>query len=120
MGQDGKSFGFRLEVRQLGIDTDGDPVTSCTVERDHSAIFTKLEPSGKRQKVALNIVKNVLGNIANKRMTVEAAVSEIASSLTTIASNKRTNTARQLLGSLTAGGFLSSELVNDEGWIWLP
>lgn len=119
-GTDGKSFGFRLEVRQLGIDTDGDPVTSCTVERDHSAIFTKLEPSGKRQKVALNIVKNVLGNIANKRMTVEAAVSEIASSLTTIASNKRTNTARQLLGSLTAGGFLSSELVNDEGWVWLP
>jgi hypothetical protein len=52
-------------------------------------------------------------------MTVEAGVYEIAKTLTTIASNRRTNRARQLLGNLSADGYLSSELVNDEGWIWL-
>jgi hypothetical protein len=40
-GEDGKNFGFRLEVQRLGIDSDGDLITSCTVERDHSTIFTK-------------------------------------------------------------------------------
>ena len=52
-------------------------------------------------------------------MTAEAAISEIAKTLTTIQSNKRSNRARKLLQDLIAGGHLSSELVNDEGWIWL-
>lgn len=119
-GEDGKSFGFRLEPQKLGVDSDGDPISSCTVERDHSAIFSKPEPSGSQQKVALKTIKQTLGNFATKRMTVEVAVSEIAKTLTTIAQNKRNNRARQLLGGLTAGGYLSSELVDDEGWIWLP
>ncbi|NBV72174.1 MAG: hypothetical protein EBR60_09085 [Burkholderiaceae bacterium] len=118
-GEDGKCFGFRLEVQNLGADSDGDPITSCTVERDHSAILSKPEPSGKVQKAALKTIKQALSSTPNKRMTVEAGVSEIAKTLTTIASNRRTNRARQLLGNLSADGHLSSELVNDEGWIWL-
>ena len=113
------SNGFRLETQRLGIDSDGDSITSCTVERDHSAIFTKPEPSGKVQKAALKVIKQALSNITNKKMTVEAAVSEIAKTLTTIESNRRNNRARKLLGDLTAGGHLSTELVGDEGWIWL-
>jgi RecA/RadA recombinase len=119
-GEDGKSFAFRLEVQRLGADSDSDPITSCTVERDHSVIFTKPEPSGKAQKGALKVVKQTLSNIANKKMTVEAAVSEIAKTLTTIESNRRNNRARKLLGDLTTSGHLSSSLVDDEGWIWLP
>jgi hypothetical protein len=118
-GEDGKSFGFRLEVQNLGTDGDGDPITSCAVERDHSAILSKPEPSGKVQKAALKTIKQALSGAPNRRMTVEAGVYEIAKTLTTIASNRRTNRARQLLGNLSADGHLSSELVNDEGWIWL-
>lgn len=118
-GEDGKCFGFRLEVQNLGTDSDGDPITSCTVERDHSAILSKPEPSGKVQKAALKTIKQALSSTPNKRMTVEAGVSEIAKTLTTVASNRRTNRARQLLGNLSADEHLSSELVNDEGWIWL-
>jgi archaellum biogenesis ATPase FlaH len=119
-GEDGKSFGFRLEVQRLGVDSDGDPITSCTIERDHSAIFSKPEPSGKVQKAALKTIKQALSGTPNGRMTVDAAVSEITKTLTTIAANKRTNRARQLLGGLTTDGHLSSALINDEGWIWLP
>jgi len=118
-GEDGKCFGFRLEVQNLGTDSDGDPITSCSVERDHSAILSKPEPSGKVQKAALNTIKQALSSTPNRRMTVEAGVSEIAKTLTTIASNRRNNRARQLLGNLSADGHLSSELVSDEGWIWL-
>ena len=118
-GEDGKSFGFRLEVQRLGIDSDGEPITSCTVERDHSAIFTKPEPSGKAQKAALKVIKQALSNITNKKMAVDDAISEIAKTLTTIQSNRRNNRARKLLEDLTTGGHLSSGLVDDEGWIWL-
>lgn len=119
-GEDGKSFGFRLQTQNLGIDSDGDVITSCTVERDHSAIFSKPEPSGKTQKVALKTIKRALLGTPNGRMTVDAGIYDIAKTLTTIATNKRTNRARQLLGGLTADGYLSSSLINDEGWIWLP
>ena len=119
-GEDGQSHPFRLVAHTLGVDSDGDPITSCTVERDHSAIFAKPEPSGKAQKAALKVIKQALSNITNKKMTVEAAVSEIAKTLTTIESNRRNNRARKLLGDLTTGGHLSSGLVDDEGWIWLP
>ena len=119
-GEDGKSFGFRLEVQELGIDGDGDSITSCTIERDHSAIFSKPEPSGKAQKAALKVIKLALSTITSKRITVDAAISEIAQTLTTIQSNRRSNRARKLLEDLTTGGHLSSGLVDDEGWIWLP
>lgn len=119
-GEDGKSFGFRLEVQELGTDSDGDPITSCTVERDHSAIFSKPEPSGKTQKAALKVIKLALSTITSKRMTVDAAISEIAQTLTTIQSNRRSNRARKLLEDLTTGGHLSSGLFDEEGWIWLP
>jgi len=119
-GEDGQSFGFRLEVQRLGTHGDGDLITSCTVERDHSVIFTKPEPSGSKQKVAFKAIKLALLNSVTKKMTVEAAVSQIANSLITTRTNKRNNSARQLLSSLIGGGFLSSSLVDDEGWIWLP
>lgn len=119
-GEDGKSFGFRLQTQNLGIDSDGDVITSCTVERDHSTIFSKPEPSGKIQRAALKTIKRALSGTPNGRMTVDVGISDIAKTLTTIATNKRTNRARQLLGGLTTDGHLSSSLINDEGWIWLP
>ena len=32
--KDGTGYGFRLVQHQLGFDADGDPETSCTVERE--------------------------------------------------------------------------------------
>jgi hypothetical protein len=119
-GEDGKSFGFRLEVHKLGTDGDGDPITSCTVARDHHSIFTKSEPSGSQQKVALKAVKQELTNSPNQKLKAEDCVMAIANTLTAIQSNKRNHRARQILGTLTANGFLSSELIDDVGWVWLP
>ena len=119
-GEDGKSFGFRLKVHTLGTDGDGDPITSCTVERDHTSIFTKPEPSGSQQKVALKAVKQELANSPNQKLKAEDCVTAIANTLTALQSNKRNNRARLILGTLTANGFLSSELIDDVGWVWLP
>jgi archaellum biogenesis ATPase FlaH len=118
-GEDGKSFGFRLEIQDLGIDSDGDPITSCTVERDHNSIFTRPEPSGSQQKVALKAVKQELANSPNQKLKAEDCVAAIANTLTAIQSNKRNHRARQILGTLTANSFLSSEIIDDVGWVWL-
>jgi len=119
-GADGKSFGFKLAVQQLGVDRDGDSITSCTVERDHSAIFSKPEPSGKEQKKVLKAIREEIAKVTVGRITSEAAICVIANEIINVATNKRKNRARQLLGTLINGGYLFGELVNDEGWVWLP
>ena len=119
-GKDGQAHPFKLVTHNLGIDSDGDPISSCTVERDHSVIFSKPEPSGGQQKTALKAIKNELANAVNKRITVEAAISLVASTLTSEKPNKRTNRSKSIVTSLITSEFLSSELVNEEGWIWLP
>ncbi len=129
-GADGQSFAFKLEVVHLGIDADGESVTSCVVERNTNVLFQKPEPSGKSQKAAYALIKQtmVLSSDFNKCnsgtktacIKVEDAVTKLASTLTTLASNKRSNRARAIIGSLIQGGYLGTGLQLDEGWIWLP
>ena len=129
-GADGQSFAFKLEVQSLGLDADGEPITSCTVERNTNVIFQRPEPSGKNQKPALKLIKQtlVLSSDFNKCnsgtktacIKVEDAVTKLASTLTTLASNKRSNRARAIIGSLTQGGYLGTGLQLDEGFLWLP
>ena len=39
-GEDGRSQSFKLNGITLGVDADGDPITSCTVEVDHNLPMT--------------------------------------------------------------------------------
>lgn len=49
-GKDGIEFGFRLHVVGLGIDEDGDPVESCVVVPDPTAVGREAKPlTGNRQ-----------------------------------------------------------------------
>lgn len=128
-GLDGQQFAFNLEVVQLGADTDNDPITSCVVERNANPIFKKVEPSGKNQKPAFKLIKQALTNSTEfnkcnsgtktQCIKVEYAISMVAGTLSTVASNKRTNRAREVVSGLTQGGFLGTGIELDEGWIWL-
>lgn len=117
-GQDGINRGFKLKVVELGKDSDGESITSCVIERDHSAIFVKAEPSGTAQKSALKALKAKLNVIS--KITVEDAVDAIKPTLATTKSNQRTNRARKLVQDLINNGYLLSSIENDEGVIWLP
>jgi len=129
-GADGQSFPFKLEVQTLGIDADGESITSCTIERNTNVIFQKPEPSGKAQKAAYKLIKQTLllsldlnkcnSGSPMQCIKVEDAVTKLASTLTTLASNKRSNRARSIIGSLTLGSYLGTGLELDEGWLWLP
>ena len=128
-GEDGNNTPFRLEVHDLGVDADGDSVTSCTVEPEHGQLFKKPEPKGAQQKVAYSAIKASLqqstvkgkgGCGASSCVSVAAAIAAVAAKLTTVDSHRRRNQARTLLTALTNGAYLAHGLEGDEGWVWLP
>jgi hypothetical protein len=66
-GQDGIEFGFRLQIVELGTDEEGDPLTSCVVVPDRTAIGLEAKPlTGNRQLAfaTLNEVANSNGVLA--------------------------------------------------------
>jgi hypothetical protein len=126
-GQDGIAHSFRLKVHTLGKDAEGDEMTSCSVERHASAIFIPSQPTGKNQKLALNEIKTALSRSTvtgkassgtSRCIAVEAAIKLVASKLTAVEANKRTNQARTLIAGLISGGFINSGLESDEAWLW--
>lgn len=125
----GKSYAFNLSVKHLDVDADGDPVTSCVVEYNSSIVVQRPGPTGSAQKPAYQRIKANLENstdlnrcnsgIGVKCISVEAAIADLASTLSTIVSNKRNNRARGIVTGLIAGGHLATGLEAGEGWVWL-
>jgi hypothetical protein len=116
-------------VVHLGNDADGEPISSCVVARNTNAIFKKPEPTGKAQKLAFNLIKQLLtqSNDFNKCnsgsqtrcLKTEDAINMVASTLSAVASNKRNNRARTIIQSLIDGSFFGTGIESDEGWLWL-
>lgn len=51
---------FMLESVPLGVDDEGEPISSCVVRPDHSAIFRKSPPKGKNQIAVYEALQNLL------------------------------------------------------------
>ncbi|WP_416907209.1 MAG: AAA family ATPase [Polymorphobacter sp.] len=128
-GEDGKQVPFKLHVIDLGRDADGDIITSCAVGPDTGAIFRKPEPSGKSQKSALSAIRRLLGASSTfgqagcdpqtRCIKVDDAIAGVAATLTTTASNKRSNEARRLVGDLTKGNKHLQSAIDGSGEAWL-
>ena len=131
-GQDGRDYSFALKLHELGEDTDGDKVTSCTINRVTKNIFVKDPPTGPKQKEAwrefkLNMSTIGILNAPAKDcptdihcVNFEVAVKFLSTTLTTTEKNKRTNEARRLLTSLVNSGHIETALdQNDDAWCWI-
>ena len=129
--EDGKKFGFRLVQHRLGFDADGDPETSCTVERE-AVVFQRPEPTGSSQKPAYKAIKQLLKDTSTKGIAgapyasacirVDSAIDVVKAGLSTVDASKRSNRAKKIVDDLVAKGFLHTGIdsVTDEGWLWLP
>ncbi len=128
-GEDGKQVAFHLHRVVLGTDADGDEISSCAVGPDTGAIFRKPEPKGQSQRLALSTIRRSLSTSSDTGQAgcdtqthcikVEDAIAGVAFTLTTKASNKRTNEARRLVTALTSGGYLQSGIDGSgEAWLW--
>jgi hypothetical protein len=66
-GKDGTEFGFQLQVELLGLDEDGDPITSCWVEHTTSGpmmqdALRRSEPvKGEVERLVLRVLHELMG-----------------------------------------------------------
>jgi hypothetical protein len=130
-GEDGHRHPFRLTRHVLGLDGDGEEISSCTVQpgAGASVLFTKKPPSGKHQKTALCTAKQAIrghntpgppctgGKLS---MKVQDVVAAVAAALPVALANRRTNMATRLIGELESSGHLGGGTdANGEGWVWV-
>ena len=124
-GEDGEAHPFKLEVVELGIDEDGDPVTSCTIkELDATDATGKKRPAlGKNQKIARDALGKPLkeatafgmdGAPANRPcINYDAAIDVVAERMPTDASHRKQR-AREAISGLVASGYMGMK----GDWLW--
>lgn len=126
-GEDGARHRFRLVAVEVGVDDDGEPITSCAVEpedeEDRSAPRPK-QPKGGNQKVVLDALRPLFrashdfgkagAPAVRPCIEIEAAVADVAPRLV-VEPKRRRERALQAITGLVASGVLAS----NEGWIWL-
>lgn len=129
-GEDGKQMPFKLNVIDLGNDSDGDPIFSCAVGPDSGAILKPKEPRGVHQKAALKAVRRALGASTTMGqagapqdspcMTIEAVIAEAALALSGVEKRRLPVRAREAVQGLISGGHLRRGLdaAQDE-WVWV-
>ncbi len=126
-GLDGAACGFKLEPVSLGLDSDGDEITSCVVARSLVTIAnTKSEPQGKNQKAALRIIHGLIKQSTERGQATASAdtqcisemhaVSTVAGVLLLEDPKRKTERAKEAIAALVCSGHLNSL----EGWIWSP
>ncbi len=106
-GTDGMQFGFKLKTIPLGVDEDGDLITSCVVEHtDVVAPRVKLaDPQNKEYKAILIKVREYLRD--GKEATEYAVAAEIAKQLPDAGDkNKTQNKILKALQTLTNLGYI--------------
>lgn len=131
-GQDGKNVPFDLKLHVLGVDADGDDVTSCTIIPVNGKFFAKPQPKGQSQQSALKAVERHIASLPNVTLGIagipankvclkfEDAVGPLSGTLHDKPKNKRNNEARRLLKALVDGGFVGTTLdANQDAWCWV-
>lgn len=127
-GSDGDAHPFRLDVVELGIDSDGEPLTSCAIEqaeRPAEGIRRAALPGGGNQRLAYDAIAAALKDVRNygkasappSRPCIEldAAIAAAASRLPCDPKRRRER-AQSAITTLVSRG----NLQHQEGWVWLP
>lgn len=129
-GVDGEAVAFKLHHVALGVDPDGDEISSCAVGPETTNIFQRKEPTGVNQKTALASLRRALPistdmgqagcDPQTKCMRVEEAFTNVANALLSVLPNKRNHQARKLVQDLITTGHLRRGCdAAEEEWLWL-
>jgi putative DNA primase/helicase len=124
-GTDGERHAFNLKVVDVGLDDDGEPITSCAVIPDNSPINSRRLklPHGGTQKIVYDALGPVLrqsehfgksGAPAGRPcVEIEAAILACADRLPCRADQRKFQTQRAI-NSMVANGIFQT----NEGWLW--
>lgn len=123
-GADGETHPFRLEVVDLAPDDEGDPVTSCVVRNDTTAVDIQRVkvPQGGNQRLVYEAIRALFKDgragkpgapALRPCIELEAAVLAGAGRLA-CATDKRTSSSRAAITGMVTRGLLGL----NEGWLW--
>jgi hypothetical protein len=128
-GAGGTQHMFALKSHHLGLDADGDPINSCTVEPDIKSVYRLPDPKGSHQRAALTALRSAIGNSIHHGkaatspvtpcISMQDAISAVAAVLFTTAANKRNNRSRTLIGGLISSTHLKAGVDTGVDWVWL-
>jgi hypothetical protein len=118
---------FRLDVVELGIDADGEPVSSCVVVPDAAGASRPTAPAGGNQRIAWDRIGALLREAGDVRpegapaelpagrptVTLEAAIEAVAGRLV-CDEKRRRELATEAIRGLCGRGLLH----HVEGWLW--
>lgn len=78
-GEDGEEFGFKLAQIPVGVDDDGDPVSSCVIEVSAAVAKDKRKagPKGSNEKTVWQVVMDLQG-LDGAHPTTDAVLTEFA------------------------------------------
>jgi len=107
-GREGEEFGFKLLPVVLGIDEDGDEVTSCVIESAAAVPKSRRRALGDVEKIVLRVVQDLVEEHgeADFNEIVDAASGQLTPAKEGSRDTRRQRIARALEG-LTAGGILT-------------
>ena len=111
-GRDGIRRGFRLKSVGLGYDEDGEPITSCVVEEDNTALQEEAKPLTPALRYALETLEAVLDRYKRYTVTLEQWREEFYSRHTADNLNAKKVAFRRARMELQNIGKLS--VINDE------
>lgn len=124
-GADGDLRRFVLEVVELGLGCDDEPVSSCIVRQEDSGEFKEREnrPKGANQTLALNVLREMLDSSETfgkgeaplhvSCVELDRAIQHIASRMDCDPARRKERT-KSSLDALVSGGFV----MLSDGWLW--
>jgi hypothetical protein len=108
-GPDGTKYSFKLLPVTIGMDEDGELITSCIVEHISEAPRKQRTPKGKVEKQVLATARELSG-LAGDPVPVEKLLEAVKAQRTGPAPGEKDNrrgTARRALDALIAEGFVA-------------
>ena len=98
---------FMLESVPLGVDDEGEPISSCVVRPDHSAVFRKPPPKGKNQIAVFEALQAPLADKGS--MSRSEAINHVKPKLGGDPKRQAARAKEAIEGLLASGHIFESE-----------
>ncbi len=110
-GEEGEKFGFKLRPVTLGVDEQGENITSCTIEYTAALTSKQLKPSaeGTREQTVLQIVIDLIGiseGAVNLKDVIDEYVNRTPRDPASTTRDTRRQGAQQAVRTLVGRGVL--------------
>jgi hypothetical protein len=129
-GEDGIQHFFDLKQIHLGVDADGDAITSCVVQQAFGPSAKPKPPSGAREKQVMSTLHYCLAQPKDKGRAGAAShkpcvredevVNTVAGALNSPNVSKSENVTRGRIDKLVSENHICRGIDKGETWLWLP